>query len=197
MMNGLRTLISEHILINEDEWQHFQTLFTKRTFQKGEVISYAGEVMEKVYYLESGVARSVFTSDEGKEYVWHLYFNLPQSQKHNALMDDCVSYHEQSPSQLRFEALEDVVCYEVSWQTLEKLFESHMKWQKLGRLLVQQGYANAYKRTLSLMAMSASQRYVALLEAYPDIFSHVKAYEVAAYLGITPQSLSRLRQKLP
>jgi len=193
-MNYLRKQLFSGISIADDEWEEVQTLFKKTIYEKGQIIHNAGKVMDKIYYLKEGVVKSSFISDEGKEFVWQIYFKAEKVHKHNVLLDDCVSYYEQIPSRLSFEVLEKCICYETTWNALENLYDRDTKWQKLGRLLTQQGYASAYKRSLSLLGMSALDRYKALVMEFPCIFDRVKSYHVAAYLGITPQSLSRLKK---
>jgi len=196
-VDKLRLEFEKMITISDAEWQEVVPLFKYRQFKKGEIFHYGGEIMNNVYYLSKGIAKSYFYGDNGKEFVWQIYYNHASLTVKNAMMDDCVSFYEQNDSLLTFEALEDVECYEISWKALEALYVSHSKWQYVGRVLTQGAYANAYKRIVSIMSQDSSSRYEALLAQYPNIFEYVKAYHIASYLGITPQSLSRLRKKLP
>jgi CRP-like cAMP-binding protein len=197
-MRALRAMIAQWEEPGAERWSALEDLAEEVLFEAGETIHLGDRVMEHLYLLEEGVARSIFISDEGREYVWQLYFNRPglAAEKAHLLMDDCVSYFEREPTGLRFEALEVCRCYRIAWRELEELFAGDPYWERVGRLLTQRGYADAFRRARELMGGSAASRYEALLGRYPEIFSIVKAYHVAAYLGITPQSLSRLRRKM-
>lgn len=162
------------------------------------MIHYAGDVMNRVYYIVSGVAKSSFLDTQDKEFIWQIYFNSGNKERKNIILDDSVSYVEQEGSFLNFEALSDVVCYYIEWKDLEVLFASDLKWQYLARMLTYEAYAISYKRVISIMGENATQRFLRLLKENPSLFEHVKSYHIASYLGITPQSLSRLKnEKLP
>ena len=112
-------------------------------------------------------------------------------------MDDSVSHYEQSGSLVSFEILEDAEFEVISIDDLDKIFDMNMKWQHFGRMMIHDTwYASIYKRVLSLMGESAEERYAHLLKEYPTIFEKVKFYHVASYLGIAPQTLSKLRRNI-
>jgi len=152
--------------------------------------------MNRVYYITDGVAKSYFIDNAGKEFIWQIYFNRGNKERKNIVMDDSVSYFEKEGSFLAFEALEDVTCYSIHWKELELLFASDIKWQFLGRMLTYNAYAISYKRVLSIMSENATDRFKRLLKENPSVFKNVKAFHIAAYLGITPQSYSRLKTKI-
>lgn len=195
-MLTLKQQLEKVIDISSKEWQEISSHFIKRTFAKSETIFQSGEIMDVVFYLASGVANAYVINDDGKAFIWQIYYNHPDQGIKNALLDDCVSYDERTPSLLNFEALEETECYEISRAYLEKLYTTDIKWQYLGRMLTQSAYANAYRRVISSMTRDAASRLEELLRDHPNIFERVKAYHVAAYLGITPQSLSRLRKNI-
>ncbi len=78
---------------------------------------------------------------------------------------------------------------------MDVIFDMNTKWQQLGRRMVHDTwYASTYKRVISLMSESAEEQYQRLLREYPTIFDKVKSYHIASYLGIAPQTLSKLRK---
>ncbi len=184
------------IKILDDEWDKVKKIFKKELYLENEMIHYAGDVMDKVYYITEGVVKSYFIDANGKEFIWQIYFNKGNKERKNIVMDDSVSYYEKEGSFLAFEALENVTCYSVSWKSLEVLFASDIKWQYLARMLTYNAYSISYKRVLSIMSENATQRFERLLKENPSVFKNVKSYHIASYLGITPQSYSRLKPKL-
>ncbi|WP_456431390.1 Crp/Fnr family transcriptional regulator [Nitratifractor sp.] len=192
-MDTLRKKLETIIPIDDTEWGAVSALFTPCRFAGSETIHL---VMDVVYYLASGAAKSYFYDADGKEFIWQFYYNAPQSEIKNSLMDDCVSYLENRPGLLSFEALEDTLCYRARQEDLEKFYARDGKWQYLARILTGYAYANAYHRVVAMMSKDASDRLRDLMETQPEIFEHVRSYHIAAYLGIAPQSLSRLRKKM-
>ncbi len=79
---------------------------------------------------------------------------------------------------------------------MDDFLSTDKKWEHLARIWLHDTYfAATYKRVISLMSESANDRYKRLLEEYPSIFSQVKSYHIASYLGIAPQTLSKLRNE--
>ncbi len=197
-MNYLRTELEKSIKITDEEWEVVRSKFKPKSAKKGEIVHYAGDIFSDIWYIKSGLARSYFIDNNGKDFTWQLYFNDESMSKLNLFMDDSVSFYEQSPSLVSFEILEDAEFEVISVADLDELFNINMKWQHFGRMMIHDTwYASTYKRVLSLMGESAQQRYVRLLKEYPTIFEKVKSYHVASYLGIAPQTLSKLRKSEP
>ena len=194
-MEYLRKVLEKSIDITDEEWEVFRSKFKPKSCTKGETVHYAGEIFSEVWYIKSGLARSYFLDNNGKDFTWQLYFNDASMNKLNLFMDDSVSYYEQSGSLLSFEILEDAEFEIISLADLDVIFDMNTKWQQFGRRMIHDvWYASTYKRVLSLMSESAEEQYRRLLREYPTIFETVKSYHIASYLGIAPQTLSKLRK---
>jgi CRP-like cAMP-binding protein len=161
------------------------------------VVHYAGDIFSEIWYIKSGLARSYFIDNNGKDFTWQLYFNDESISKLNLFMDDSVSYYEQSGSLVSFEILEDAEFEVISLADFDEVLDMNMKWQHFGRMMIHDTwYASTYKRVISLMSETAQERYERLLQEYPTIFQKVNSYHIASYLGIAPQTLSKLRRGL-
>jgi CRP-like cAMP-binding protein len=195
-MRYLKHLIQQHIHINENEWQALSARFQKVSLKKGTIVSHAGDIFEDFYFIKSGLARSYFTDIQGKDFTWQLYFRGKSQYGLNLFMDDSVSYYEQTGSMLNFEILEDATFYVISLRSMDEFLNQHTKkWEHLTRIWLHNTYfATTYKRTLSLMSENVEKRYNRLLEEYPTILHKVKGYHIASYLGIAPQTLSKLKK---
>lgn len=194
-MEYLRKVLEKTIDITDEEWEVFRSKFKPKSCTKGETVHYAGEIFSEVWYIKSGLARSYFLDNNGKDFTWQLYFNDASMNKLNLFMDDSVSYYEQSGSLLSFEILEDAEFEIISLADLDVIFDMNTKWQQFGRRMIHDvWYASTYKRVLSLMSESVEEQYRRLLREYPTIFETVKSYHIASYLGIAPQTLSKLRK---
>ena len=194
-MNYFKKLIEHFITINDEEWLEAKGIFKKTSVKKGVVVHQAGEVFSNIWFIKSGLARSYFIDINGKEYTWQLYFRGKSKHGLNHFMDDSVSFYENTGSLLSFEILEESTFYVASLEDLDKFISKDKKWEYLTRLWLHDTYYSAtYKRVISLMSENVAQRYERLLEEYPSIFDRVKSYHIASYLGIAPQTLSKLKK---
>ena len=99
-----------------------------------------------------------------------------------------------SPSQIFISAVTEAALTVWSWETLEELFERELTWATLGRLIAQHLYVRKEQREVSFLLQSATERYHTLLAEFPADLDAVPQYQIASYLGITPEALSRLKK---
>ncbi len=189
-------MIEQFIEVENNEWDYVCSKFKKVTMKKGDVVSNAGDIFSEIWIIKSGLARSYFTDINGRDFTWQLYFRGKSKHGLNHFMDDSVSYYEQKGSMLHFEILEDSVFYVVGLQEMDKFLATHQKWEHLARIWLHDTYfAATYKRVISLMSENTAEKYERLLEEYPSIFTQIKSYHIASYLGIAPQTLSKLKNE--
>lgn len=189
-------MIEQLVPVTDAEWGEASNLFKVVAVKKGEVIHHAGDVFREIWFVKSGLARSYFTDVNGKDFTWQLYFRGKSKHGLNHFMDDSVSFYEDKGSMLNFEILEDAVFYVASLEELDVFISQDKKWEHLARIWLHDTYfAATYKRLMSLMSETASERYERVMEEYPSIFSRVKSYHIASYLGVAPQTLSKLRNE--
>ncbi len=100
----------------------------------------------------------------------------------------------QTPSKLTVQAITEMELLVAPYASVVDFFERDMYWQRLGRLVIEQVYVKKVRREASLLMNSAAERYEEFLAEHRALASRVPDYQIAAYLGITPQALSRLRK---
>jgi CRP-like cAMP-binding protein len=194
-MKYLRKEFEKSIDIKDEEWNFISSKFKSKSCKKGEIIHNMGDIFNEIWYIKKGLARSYFVDNNGKDFTWQLYFNDESISKLNLFMYDSVSYYKQSGSLLSFEILEDAEFEIISIADIDTIFGINIKWRQFGRIFIHNiWYASTYKRVISLMSENAEQQYQRLLQEYPTIFEKVKSYHIASYLGIAPQTLSKLRK---
>ena len=195
-MKYFRKMIEHYIPVNDDEWAYACGIFDTKHVKKGTTVHQEGEIFREIWFIKSGLARSYFSDINGKDHTWQLYFRGKSKHGLNHFMDDSVSFYEKSGSMLNFEVLEDSVFYVTSLEELDKFISQEKKWEHLARIWIHDTYfASTYKRVLSLMSETATERYDRLLDEYPFIFNQVKSYHIASYLGVAPQTLSKLKNE--
>ena len=195
-MNYFKKMIEHFITVNDEEWQQAKGIFNTVSVKKGTIVHQAGGVFSTIWFIKSGLARSYFIDINGKEYTWQLYFRGKSKHGLNHFMDDSVSFYENTGSMLNFEILEDATFYIASLKELDEFISKDKKWEHLARLWLHDTYfAATYKRVISLMSETVAEKYERLNDEYPSIHSRVKSYHIASYLGIAPQTLSKLKNE--
>lgn len=194
-MEYLRKELEKIVDINDLEWLDIINRFKTINKSKGDMIHRSGDIFKECWYLESGLARSFFNDANGKDFTWQLYFRDESSNGINLFLDDSVGYYENKGSTLSFEVLEDSRFKVIDIEELDSIFNISKKWEDLGRIFKHNAfYSSTYKRAISVMSESAESRYKRLIMEHPNIFNIVKSYNIASYLGIAPQTLSKLRK---
>jgi CRP-like cAMP-binding protein len=168
-------------------FDEFAALFRRRALAKGEFLVRAGDTADTVAFVSAGIARMFYTRRDGKE------FN-----KGFVSAPDFVSALEalitQTPASLSIQALSPMQLLVASYAELSRFYDRDMYWQRTGRLIVERVYVKKARREASLLMHSAAERYAAFLTEHRGLVDQVADYHIAAYLGITPEALSRLRR---
>ena len=194
-MDFLRTYIETMIDINDTEWQMVTKLFTKKEYKKGEEIFRAGEICYKLHYISNGIVRIYSLSTDGKDFTIALNYNKDDF-KIDVFCADYVSYLTKSESMFFAEALEDCTVYEADFRELDKLYESGLKWMSLAKKISDFQLVAVIQRVQMMKRLSAKEKYLLIKEIAPVYEKVLPDYQFATVLGITPQSLSRIKGNL-
>jgi len=165
----------------------FARLFRRRSLEKGDFLVRAGDLTDSVAFVSSGVARMFYTRRDGKEFNKGFVSSPDFVSALEALITN-------APSSLSIQALSPMRLLVASYAELSKLYDRDMYWQRVGRLIVERIYVKKVRREASLLMDSAAERYAAFLADHHAALDQVADYHIAAYLGITPEALSRLRR---
>ena len=189
MFEKLRNSVNSHVGMSKDEFNLVTTFFTPKKLRKRQYILQAGDICKWLIFLERGCLRLYSLDDDGKEHVLWLAIE-------GWWMTDLVSFQEQMPSSKNIDALEDSELLLMSPESLEKLSTAVPKWDRYFREITDKEFRVALTRLSDFVGASAEDRYLNFLDLYPDIFQRIPLHQIASYLGITPQSLSRIRRDL-
>jgi CRP-like cAMP-binding protein len=173
---------------SEIEWRAFRDSLTRRFLKKGELLSQAGEVCSHVSFINSGSFR-VFLEVNDQEINKHFFF------EHEFASDYC-SFLARSPGLLNIKALEDVELMELSYEKVQALYEQFPVWQKFGRLIAESLYIHVARRTQELLLRTPEEMYIKLIEEQSPIIARIPQQYIASYLGIQPETLSRIRKRI-
>ena len=156
-----------------------------RKYKKNEIIVSGGEVCNNLWFISQGIARIFYL--KGDKEITELILT------EGFFVSSLQSFLTRQPSTRQVQVLEKSVLYGFTYDDLEKLFEKHHEFERLGRLISNRGLLSMLQRSDLLMFSSASERYQSLLENSPGIINRVPLGIIASYLGITQETLSRLR----
>lgn len=173
--------------ISADEETTILAAFEPTSVKKKKDVLVPGEVCKYIYFITAGGMRSYFVDAKGVEHIYQIRLD-------NSWISDLESFFSQRPSKYYLEALEDTQLLRISFDRLEKLYSEVPSLERYFRILFQKAYINALERLNATMWESADERYNDLLREHKDIFQRVPLVYIASYLGITPESLSRIRK---
>ncbi|MBP2833798.1 Crp/Fnr family transcriptional regulator [Aquimarina sp. U1-2] len=184
----LREFLLQISSFTEDE---VQTLLDSGTLKKAKVnetIFLAGNYFSKLWFLNNGIVRA-FRIINGEDYTFFFFT------KQNFAVD-YQSYLTGEKSPLFFESLTDVEYVEFTKESIEKIYQTIPSFEKVGRIMSENAYLSATERLKQFQAELLEVRYEKLMERDPELFQQIPQYHIASYLGVKPQSLSRIRARL-
>lgn len=165
----------------------FQNIMTFEKFPKHHIIHEAGKICNKIYMITSGIAR-VFYYKEDKDVTCHF----AAEQESITAVD---SYIQRKKSKYSIEALEDLEVMVIEYDAMKSLFQKKPTYEHFGRLFLQHAYIDLVERLDDLQLHTAHERYETLLIKKSSLFQRVASKHIASFLGMTPETLSRIRGK--
>jgi len=196
IMQTLKTFLEHHIGIDEKEWFLLEKQLYLKSYKKGEFISLPDDIWTDVLYINKGIIRSYIINQQGKDFTRQFYFNTDESNVSNLFVLDLTSLIKQIPSNRGFEALTDteLICF--SRSDLYHLYDTYEKWSYIGRKMAELAYIDMDNLYYSILTQTPKERYLELQRSMSTLLNQIPQYYIASYLGISPVSLSRIRQKL-
>ena len=182
-ISHLNQLVS---LSTEEENFLKQTLKVKYC-KKNEMILSEGQISSVFYFNLSGFVR-LFYLKNGEEKTAYFY---PQ----NSFVSAYESFVHQIPSKLNLQATEETVLIEISVEASQKLLNYSPKFELLARIAMEDELIANQKIIASLLTLTPEERYYNLMEESPEIFQKVPQHQIASYIGVQPESLSRIKKR--
>lgn len=162
--------------------------FVGQTYAKTEILQEAGNIVRTLYFIEKGLIRIFYHKSNGKDVTYGYYqegdfVTIPES------------FYTQCPSKYHMEMLEDGLVYAISYTDLHLLLKEFPQMQQLENKTLQNFLLKAGERIVALQFQTARQRYDTMIEKQPEIILRAPLGSIASYLGITQETLSRIRNK--
>ncbi|GAA5522737.1 Crp/Fnr family transcriptional regulator [Aliifodinibius salicampi] len=182
-------LIKAITTLPEEQEEKFIDLISIKHIEAGENFIRAGQSPRTIGFVTKGLFRYFYTSEQGSEFTKGFFNKGMVISSYDAIL-------ENSPSHYTIQALEESIVEVVPYDRFQQLFLESPCWNEFLVALLQKGYLAKVTREREFLLLDAEQRYQTFLKRYPDLESRVKQHIIASYLGIAPESLSRIRKKL-
>lgn len=184
----LRNFIESILPITDDEWSFHRNLLSRRRLFKGEFLIQVGEVCNHVSFINRGSLRA-YWDVEGYENTKNFFFE-------NEYASDYESFLSRKPSGINVRAMEDCELVELDYDGVQKLYEQHPVWQKYGRLIAETLFVHMARRSRDLLSKTPEELYLDLINNRPHVIERMPLQYIASFLGVKPESLSRIRKRV-
>jgi CRP-like cAMP-binding protein len=189
MFEVLFSKVEEKIKLTEAEKEICKSLFIPKKLRKRQYILQQDDICKNLIFVEKGLLRSYSVDEKGSEHI--LQF-APEGW----WIADVFSFFTGENSAYNIDAIEDSELLLITNPAIEQLYERVPKFERYFRILTQNNMVAMQKRLTSELSSSAEEKYLKLISAYPNIVARVPQHMIASYLGLTPETLSRIRKKI-
>jgi CRP-like cAMP-binding protein len=177
------------IPLNKEEKELVTEKFHYRLYRKRQYVLQEGDVCTHFNFVVRGCLRMYKIDDLGGTHIL-------QFAAENYWIIDLGSFHSLKASQLNIDALEDTVVLQINREDLISLYKQAPKFDRIFRVLIENSFIRLQQRLLQNISSTAEERYKSFLEVYPHLTNRLSQVQIAAFLGISPEFLSRLRNRI-
>lgn len=182
----LRFMLESYTPVEEQAWLALLARLEEVSYDKGELLERFQSSVTYLNFVVTGFTRHYFLDPNGEEQV--IWISEP-----GGLATDYAAFTLGKPTAYQIQAITPVVCLRITHEALEELYDQYKSWERIGRL-INQHYLNSFidKNNL-LLVYPAAERYAYLMNQHPEWFNQIPLKYLASYLGMTTETLSRLR----
>jgi len=189
MFETIDAFVAKFITLSEEELVFFHSLLRLKKVRKKQFLLQEGEVCDFEGFILKGCTRTYYLDKEGVETI--LLFAVE-----DWWVSDIMSFAERKPSNLFIETIEDTELLTIDHAGKARLFERVPAFEKMFRLLVQRSLGVLQQRFYAAVSQTAEERYKAFLEKYPLVAQRVPQHQIARYIGVSPEFLSKVRSTM-
>lgn len=178
--------IKSSLDLTSEAEEFLYSISKEKTISKGEVLIRQGQTVKKTYFVSDGCLRSFCTDKSGKEHT--LQFAIK-----DWWISDFIAIYNNELATLTVECIKESKVIEFNASKLNNIYAQFPEFEAFQRKNLEQHVVSLHKRILNQLQLTARERYDLFVEQYKDIEQYTPNYHIASYLGITQQSLSRIR----
>ena len=182
-------LLSEIVSIDNFDRDIITKNFEPVVYSKRHLLCEEGSIMRYMYFINSGYLRTYSVTSEGLEVTNHI--NCPLG-----FITTFNSYISGQPSHEYLECITDSDLLRIKKEKLDALFQHSQKWAEAGRIINEQVVLFNERRSRDLVSKTAEERYLQLMAEHPDYIQYVPLQHIASFIGVKPESLSRIRRTI-
>ena len=188
MINILLDSVQNTIRLSQAEKDIVRSLWKEKNYKKGEFFLAEGQTCKQVGFIVNGLMRYYINHDgEDKTYAFAQETDFVCNNE---------SFIPQAPSTKNIQALEDCEILYISYDDLQTFYKSVEQGERFGRLIIEQVFINTLQDLGSFYTDTPELRYEKFMREHPDLQQRISQYYIASYVGVKPQSLSRIRKRL-
>jgi len=181
--------IDSIVSLSIDEWLQLSMFIEVITLKKNSFFLTEGQICKSIAFVNNGLLIYFKSLRNGDDITTDFAFE-------GDWVTDNYSRLNQTPSFMNIKAIEDSELLIINNEDLSALFINLPKLERIGRVLMEQAFMKITQHSIDLQSFSAKERYIRMLQNYPEVFQKVPLYHIANYLGIAPKSLSRIRNEI-
>lgn len=189
LLSKLTNYIKKIVNIDDSDIKSFASNATLRTFKKKEVFVSEGQQCHELLFIHEGLFRYYYVLEDGQDLTKDFAIETD-----NAFCTAYASFITGQLSMIWIEALEDSTVWVWQKDYVSDLFQ-RSPWIEFAKNMVDMIYLRKEKREYSFLLLTPEQRYHQFLKEFPQLNQRVPQYQIASYLGLTPESLSRIRKR--
>jgi len=176
----------KYLSLNDGEIQALMSRITERRIKRRQFLLQEGDICKSFTYVQSGCFKMYGVDNKGVEH--NLAFAVE-----NDWISDIGSLHKEQPSKLFIEAIEPSVVLEISKGDLWYLYTNYPKFDRNFRVIIEDKYIELQDRLLQTVSATALERYESFVDQYPHLANRLPSTQIASYLGVTPEFLSKIK----
>jgi CRP-like cAMP-binding protein len=181
--------LGEKITLTKEQQEIIKKYLTPKKIRKKQYLLQEGDVARNVAFVEKGILRAYSVDEKGAEHI--IQFAME-----GWTISDLNSFLTGQPATYNIDALEDSELVLISNMAQEEILRQIPEYQVYMRLQLSGAYLAMQKRITSTISMPLEDRYINFIKLYPDLVQRVPQHMIASYMGLTPETLSRIRKKL-
>ena len=187
-LDAMRSFFESVVPLSKEAWGDIVRLEHGSEYKRKQVVVRPGQVLDKMIFIHQGAMRLYLIKD-GVDITYYFYF--PHS-----FATDFSSFKTGMPTQYFLECIEDCSVSAFNQRDIYFLYDKYPEMQKFGRLMAEEAYLMMDRRMNYFQFYDLETRYLALLREEPHLLQRVPQHLIATYLGVTPESLSRVKQQV-
>jgi CRP-like cAMP-binding protein len=188
MTDNLRFFLSRFAKLSEEELEAFVSIFTPISIKKLDHLFLENDIVSHIYYINNGIMRGYYNK-ENTEITTNFYFGP-------TIMTDLIAVRGNKPTQMNVQALKHTNCMVARFSDLDDLIDKYPNIESIFFKFLEHLYLFVVKRQHSFIFDTPQERYVKLFGERPKVISEIPQRYVSSYLGIKPETLSRIKNRI-